>query len=233
MDTFEDGDFHVLFRYTKADVSKLLILFRFPDQVNLEFRYKASGEEGFLILLRRVSYPTHFTAMKDMFGRSKSALSIIFNFASDFVCEKCKHLLSFDWERLTPSYLDEMCALNTAKVSILDNCVGFIDGTVRPICKPGRNQREYYNGHKHIHALKYQSIVFPDGIIVFADGPYSGNRHDAGLFRDGGLCTNLVLLVVLTVVCLLAAFAPFITQVLLGLILPGDFYDHVVAKVFE
>lgn len=187
MDTFDDGDFRTLFRFMKVDVSKLLIQFRFPEYVNVEFRYKVSGEECFLILLRRLSYPTHFTAMKDMFGRSKSALSSIFNFALDFVYQKCKHLLSFDWERLTPSYLDRMCALNTAKGCILENCVGFIDGTVRPICRPGERQRMYFNGHKRIHALKYQSIVFPDGIIVFADGPYSGNRHDAGMFRDGQL----------------------------------------------
>ena len=125
--------------------------------------------------------------MRGMFGRSKSVLSSIFNFALDHVYGKCKHLLSFDWERLTPSYMDEMCSGNKSKGSILENCVGFIDDTVRPMCRPGERQRLYYNGHKRIHALKYQSIVFPDGIIVFADGPYSGNRHDAGLFRDGGL----------------------------------------------
>jgi hypothetical protein len=187
IDTFGEGDFYIFFIFTKVDFSKLLILFRFPDHVKGEFRYQVSGEECFLILLHRLSYHSHYTAMRSMLGRSKSALSSIFNFALDFVYGKCKHLLSFDWERLTPSYLDEMCALNTAKGSILENCVGFIDDTVRPICRPGERQRLYYNGHRCIHALKYQSIVFPDGIIVFADSPYSGNRHDAGLFRDGGL----------------------------------------------
>ena len=30
----------------------------------------------------------------------------------------------------------------------LDNCWGFVDGTTRPVCRPGQNQRLLYNGHK-------------------------------------------------------------------------------------
>ena len=36
--------------------------------------------------------------------------------------------------------------------SLLDNSLGFIDGTVRPICKPATHQRVVYNGDKRIHA---------------------------------------------------------------------------------
>lgn len=42
---------------------------------------------------------------------------------------------------------------------------------VRPICRPGRNQRHVYNGHKRVHALKYQSVVAPNGLIVNMFGP--------------------------------------------------------------
>ena len=48
----------------------------------------------------------------------------------------------------------------------LNNCWGFIDGTVRPICRPGENQRTLYNGHKKVHALKYQSVVAANGLIA-------------------------------------------------------------------
>ena len=37
----------------------------------------------------------------------------------------------------------------------LTNCWGFIDGTVRPVSKPGMYQRVLYNGHKRVHALKF------------------------------------------------------------------------------
>ena len=41
------------------------------------------------------------------------------------------------------------------KGSALDNCIGFIDGTCRQICRPGKCQKALYNGHKHYHCLKY------------------------------------------------------------------------------
>ena len=44
----------------------------------------------------------------------------------------------------------------------LNNCFGFIDGTMRPICRPGHEQRLVYNGHKRVHALKFQSTSLPN-----------------------------------------------------------------------
>ena len=35
---------------------------------------------------------------------------------------------------------------------------GFIDGTVRPISKPGQNQHIVYNGHKRVHSVTFQSV---------------------------------------------------------------------------
>ena len=51
------------------------------------------------------------------------------------------------------------------KGASLNNCFGFIDGTVRPISRPGRNQRIVYNGHRRVHALKFKSIALPNGLI--------------------------------------------------------------------
>ena len=56
----------------------------------------------------------------------------------------------------------------------LENCFGFIDGSLRPICRPGQNQRVVYNGHKSVHALKFQSVVLSNGIIGKHD-----NQHCA------------------------------------------------------
>ena len=57
------------------------------------------------------------------------------------------------------------------KGSPLSNCFGFIDGTVRPICRPRENQRIVYNGHKRVHALKFQSVALPNGLIANMYGP--------------------------------------------------------------
>ena len=53
----------------------------------------------------------------------------------------------------------------------LNNCFGFLDGTVRSICRPGEHQRVVYNGHKRVYALKLQSIDLPNGLIANMYGP--------------------------------------------------------------
>ena len=41
------------------------------------------------------------------------------------------------------------------------------------------HQMIVYNGHKRQHALKYQSITTPNGMIANLYGPVDGKRHDA------------------------------------------------------
>ena len=53
----------------------------------------------------------------------------------------------------------------------LHNCFGFVDGTVRPVYRPGEHQRVIYNDHKRVHALKFQSVALPNGLIGNLYGP--------------------------------------------------------------
>lgn len=71
------------------------------------------------------------------------------------------------------------------------NCWGFIDGTVRAICRPKRHQEEYYSGHKRLHCVKYQSVITPDGIIINLNGAHPGRNHDAAIFRDSEIYDQL------------------------------------------
>ena len=63
----------------------------------------------------------------------------------------------------------------------LENCWGFIDETVRPVCRPGENQRAIYNGHKRVHSVKFQSVALPNGLVGHLYGPVEGKRHDSGV----------------------------------------------------
>src|SRR5690348_2464848 len=58
-------------------------------------------------------------------------------------------------------------------------------------CRPSRNQRELYNGHKRAHGLKFQTVMCPDGIIASVYGPTEGRRHDITLYRLSGVETIL------------------------------------------
>ena len=76
----------------------------------------------------------------------------------------------------------------------LDNCSGFVDGTVRAISCPGIHQRVLYNGHKIYHALKFQSVVAPNGLIANLYGPVEGKRqwHAHGLRSFKSTSTILI-----------------------------------------
>ena len=73
----------------------------------------------------------------------------------------------------------------------LENCVGFVDGTVRRIARPKYNQRVMYNGHKRVHAIKFQSVVLPNGLIGNLAGPFEGKRYDSTMLHESGLLTSL------------------------------------------
>ena len=74
---------------------------------------------------------------------------------------------------------------------MLPNVCGFIDGTARPICRPIKDQKNQYSGYYKEHCIKYQSIVFPNGLIGRLDGPFNGRRHDSAILHLSGLLEQL------------------------------------------
>ncbi|KFH61705.1 hypothetical protein MVEG_12457, partial [Podila verticillata NRRL 6337] len=99
--------------------------------------------------------------------------------------------LFWDPIRLNPEKLEDFhLAIRRQNAPCLSS-FAFIDGTIRAVCHPIEGQERIYNGHKHVHAMKYQSVATPDGIIVHLSGPYAGNRHDSRLFEMSGLAPIL------------------------------------------
>ncbi|CAH3032617.1 unnamed protein product, partial [Porites lobata] len=100
-------------------------------------------------------------------------------------------LTAWNQTLLSPSLLQAYADAIRRKGGALPNYFGFIDGTVRPICRPQENQGIVYNGHKRVHALKYQSVALPCGMISNMYGPVEGRKHDAGMLADSGLMRDL------------------------------------------
>ena len=97
---------------------------------------------------------------------------MIYNIVLDYIYNTHGHRIS-QWNHtiLDPVNLERYAEAVYDKSAALDNCIGFIDGTVRPICRPGELQRVVYNGHKRVHALKFQSFTLPNGMIANMYGP--------------------------------------------------------------
>ena len=51
-----------------------------------------------------------------------------------------------------------------------------MDGTVRPVWRPTNNQKTLFNGHKRIHAIKFQSVIAPNGLTTNLYGPVEGKK---------------------------------------------------------
>ena len=166
------------------DIYRLKDVLRLPDILKTYNRLSVSGIEALCIFLKRFSYPCRYSDFVPRFGRPVPDYSIISNEIMNIVYNRFSYLLEdFNLPFLSPNKLEEYCTAVTGKGAAFDNCFGFIDGTVRPICRPKINQRIVYNGNKKVHALKFQSMVLPNGIIGNMYGPIEGKRHDCSLLR--------------------------------------------------
>ena len=91
----------------------------------------------------------------------------------DIILNKLNPILYLDKNHLVPRLLDFSNAIESAESPVL-SIVRFIDGTVQPIARPTKYQRCVYNGHKWCHAIKFQYVVTPDGLVSNLWGPLEG-----------------------------------------------------------
>ena len=152
-----------------------------PDESEgfAEFRF---GKRDIRILKEfRLSYPCRYGDMVHRFAKPVPDLSMITNQMIDFVYNvHGNRVLNWNHEVLSPVNLQTYVDAVTARGAPLPNCFGFIDGTVRPISRPGEHQRLLYNGHKRVHALKFQSIALPNGLIGNLYGPVGKLQNSTG-----------------------------------------------------
>ncbi|OWZ16988.1 hypothetical protein PHMEG_0009132 [Phytophthora megakarya] len=116
------------------------------------------------------------------------AFQLPFYFVVDYICARTKQMLQRNFDLFSSRLTIYSEAIHDKDAEI--DCVwGFVDGTVRGICRPtGQiSQRSMYNGHKRKHAIKFQIVVTPVGMITYLYGPSEGRRHDIMLMRKSNL----------------------------------------------
>ena len=180
------------FRFKKNDIYDMKDLLQIPDDVHCYNGTKVDGIEALCIFMRRFAYPIRYGDMIPAFGRPVPELCMISYNILNHIYNNFSRLLSgFQHAWMSPASLEEYARIVHDKAAVLDFCWGFIDGTVRPVSRPGRNQRILYNGHKRVHALKFQSVVIPNGLIANLFGPIEGKRHDSAMLAESGLLGEL------------------------------------------
>lgn len=178
LDEMDDSECLAEFRFHKSDIPELLDALQLPQSFTCQQGTICDGVEALCITLRRFSYPCRYSDLIPRFGRPVPELSMISNLVMDTIYQEHNHRLT-QWNNtlLNPALLETYACAIRRKGSPLPNCFGFVDGTVRPICRPEENQRILYNGHKRVHGLKYQSVALPNGMIANMYGPV-GNYYN-------------------------------------------------------
>ena len=155
------------FRVEKQDISRLADALGIPLVIKHQQRSICDGTEGLCMLLRRFAYPFRLSDMIARFGRPVPVMTMITKEVMNFIYNNHQQRLTqCNQFLLSPASLQEYANAIHRAGAALDNCFGFIDGTLRAISRPGKDQRLVYNGHKRVHALKFQSVSLPNGIIA-------------------------------------------------------------------
>ena len=192
LENLADDECEVEFRFKKQDIYRLAAALHLPNIIKLENGVVFQPVEALCICLKRFTYPCRYADLLPRFGRPVPQLCMVTNHMVDYLFNRYGDLLqNLDQPWLAPHHLQMYADAIHNKGAALENCWGFIDGTVRPICRPKDNQRMVYNGHKRVHAIKFQSIVTPNGLIANLFGPVEGRRHDSGILAMSGLLPQL------------------------------------------
>jgi hypothetical protein len=125
--------------------------------------------------------------LTERYDRCVPAVSEIVNEFTIIIDNQWSHLLDFDPIHLSSENLERYAAAIHRRGSPLSTIWGFIDCTIRQVCRLSIAQRLIYNGYTKYHALKYQAVMLPNGIIAHLFGPVEGRRAGPHLLAASGL----------------------------------------------
>jgi hypothetical protein len=179
------------FRFTKSQIAELLVHFRI-DTINFRFRNAPSPELALCIVLQRLSHPNRYKDNLHRFGRSREYQSAVFTDTIYHLVQRYHLVLEWDESRLTPPFLTSLArSVEEHSGGRVRGVFGWVDGTQRPICRPGEHQEVFYSGYKKAHTLKFQAIVTPDGMISHLAGPFEGKLGDWSAWQQSGVVEQI------------------------------------------
>lgn len=178
----------IMFRFTAEELIELAGVLRIPRVFRTRSGHIVDRVEALALTCARLATPGDIYDLVRDFDRSAAAISEIFNHTVRAIDDTWAHLLDFDNNSLlTPQKLSSYASAIHAAGAPLATVWGFLDCTIRRICRPSKHQRVVYNGYKKHHALKYQAVMIPNGIFAHLFGPWEGRRTDPFLLSESGL----------------------------------------------
>lgn len=151
---------------------------------------KLSRVDALGLLCARLASPARWVEYRKVLGYHPSKSIDIVQTVAD--------ILQIQWHGRLLFITDEMLALRDkfadairARGSPYRRCIGFIDGTLRPIARPTRGQATMFSGHHRTHDLSFQAVITPEGLLRDVTGPWHGRAHDSRILRESGLLDRM------------------------------------------
>jgi hypothetical protein len=183
--TIPPGGAHIFLRFIPEEICHLVPLLGL-NGVTYRNRYIPDAETAFCVIAAHLSFPNRWEHLCDLFGKSKSWLSTVFDDIILFLALRFGLLLWW-YPQLTYNW---MVAFSKAvhDAGSVEGVWGFVDGTFQGYCHPTGNeeQRRVYSGHKKFHGNNYQAIVTPDGLVSLLMGLFMGPTNDWTMWRHSG-----------------------------------------------
>ena len=133
LDHLENDECVAEFWFLKDDIYDLPGVLQVPDEIVCYNGTKVLDTEALCIFLKRHAYPCRYLDLIHRFTRPVLELCIL-----KFIYERWEHLFTtMNQQWLSPNNLQVFANAIHDKGAPLENCWGFVDGTVRPLCRPG------------------------------------------------------------------------------------------------
>lgn len=179
-------------RFSQDNIFALVEVLEIPDPFRTSNKCVFRYVEALCLLCARFRVGADIGDLVMKYNRSSCAISGMINDLVVFLDDRWHHLLEFDIAyTLHPAQLHSYAQAVYESSCPVHTIIGFLDDTIHPICRPSEYQRQAYNGHKKHHALKYQALILPNGLIGHLYGPEEGRRNDNWLLTASRLCEQL------------------------------------------
>jgi hypothetical protein len=176
LETFGDKEVYGYFRHSESELRRLCAALQIPQVIVSSEGDKCQGLHVLCMMCMYYAYPTRRFEMIAKFGTSMSRMSRLISHLRNWLYEKYYPGMS-NPKQLPAHKMEEFSSVVKERVGMA-GIFSFIDGTIRPTCKPEIFQAVVYNGKDKTHALKYQVVCTPDGMMRHVYGPVCGSRHD-------------------------------------------------------
>jgi len=131
LDLMTDDECKTEFGFYKNDIYELSEILNLPDRIVSYNGVNVDRTEVFCIFLKRFAYPCRYVDLVPRFARPEPQLCMISNAVMNSIYTSWRHLLlDLNQPLLCRPHLQTFTEAINVKGAALQNCWGFIDGTV-------------------------------------------------------------------------------------------------------